>query len=280
MTKQAFVIGNPIKHSRSPLIHGYWIAQYQLDAAYTAIDVAPAQLQNFVGRVRDGTYCGGNVTLPHKEAIFALADTVSDTAKAIGAANTLIWQADTNTLHADNTDAYGFTANLDAQAPQWRDGKSALVLGAGGAARAIIHALVQVGYGRVMIANRTRSKADKLAHMAPQACSIIEWDGKEAAVAAADLIVNTTALGMQGQPDLDISLDTAKPSVIVTDIVYVPLETNLLKQARAKQLQAVDGLGMLLHQAVPGFEAWFGVKPMVNDGLRQTIEADLFGQKQ
>ncbi|MGB7431207.1 MAG: shikimate dehydrogenase [Ahrensia sp.] len=280
MTKQAFVIGHPIKHSRSPLIHGYWIAQHQLDANYTAIDVAPAHLQDQVNRVRNGDYCGGNVTLPHKEAVFALADTVSDTAKAIGAANTLIWKADTKTLHAHNTDAYGFTANLDAQAPQWRSGKTALVLGAGGAARAIIHALVQADYMRVMIANRTRSKAEILADMAPHICSTIDWQQKDIMVGDADLIVNTTALGMQGQPALDISLDTAKPSLIVTDIVYVPLETGLLKQARAKRLLAVDGLGMLLHQAVPGFEAWFGVTPAVDDGLRSHIEADLFGHKE
>lgn len=273
--KAAFIIGDPIKHSRSPLIHSYWIKKYGLDASYEATHVIPSALSEFEATIRNGGFEGGNVTLPHKQAIIRHADTVSETARAIGAANTIIWDRNSQTIHADNTDAYGFTANLDSEAPAWRKGKSALVLGAGGAARAIIYALVQAGFQTIMIANRTRESAVDLALMAPDNCRIVAWDTPSDAVATADLIINTTSLGMIGQPSLELSLSRTKQSAIVTDIVYAPLETSLLAEAKARGLTSVDGLGMLLHQAVPGFQEWFGIRPDVDAGLRDHIVSDL-----
>lgn len=278
--KRAFVIGDPIKHSRSPKIHNFWIKHYGLDARYEAIHVERDSLSDFMVMLRNGEFSGGNVTLPHKENITAFADTVSEAARAIGAANTLVWDDAQATLIADNTDAYGFTANLDAQAPHWRQGSHAVVLGAGGAARAIIHALATIGYKTISITNRTKSKAEALCAMQPGICRAIEWEDRESVSQDADLLVNTTALGMQGQPPLEMSLHKVKSTLIVNDIVYVPLETNILAQAKQMNLAAVDGLGMLLHQAVPGFEKWFGVRPVVDQALRDLIVADLMGDKQ
>lgn len=277
--KRAFVIGDPIKHSRSPKIHNFWIKKYGLDAHYEALHIKRENLPDFMKKLRNGEFSGGNVTLPHKENIADFVDEVSQAAKAIGAANTLVWDDASATLMADNTDAYGFTANLDAQAPQWRNGNHAVVLGAGGAARAIIHALVNIGYKTINITNRTKTKAEALCAMEPRICSAIDWEDRQSISQIADLLVNTTALGMAGQPSLDMSLQDVKSTLIVSDIVYVPLETNILAQARQMNLAAVDGLGMLLHQAVPGFEKWFGVRPVVDQALRDLIVADLMGHE-
>jgi shikimate dehydrogenase len=224
--KKAFVIGHPIKHSRSPLIHGTWLAEHGIEGSYEAIDVAPEQLPAFIERLRQGEFAGGNVTIPHKEAVFALCDSVDPLAKTIGAANTLVRQPD-GKLFGFNTDYMGFLGNLDQNAPGWDRARGrAIVLGAGGASRA-------------------------------------------------SLVVNTTSIGMHGSWFENLDLSLLPKSALVTDAVYVPLVTPLLADARALGLATVDGLGMLLHQAIPGFEAWFGVRPAVTPALRARIEATL-----
>lgn len=274
MSTNACVIGWPIKHSRSPLIHNHWLEQHGIGGRYTREAVEPETLDAFVARLRDGQFAGCNVTVPHKETVLALADEADAAARAIGAANTL-WM-ESGVLHASNTDAYGFLANLDDGAPGWDSaGGSAFVLGAGGAARAILHALLERGFDTVHLANRTRSRAEELAAQSGPKVCVADWSDRNALCEGAGLIVNTTSLGMAGSPRLDIDLAAAKPETLVTDLVYAPLVTPLLEQAKAKGLATVDGLGMLLHQAVPGFEKWFGVRPAVTQELRALIVADL-----
>ncbi len=278
MTLRAFVTGHPIAHSRSPLIHGHWLALHGIDGSYERIDVAPADFPDFLARLRsDRTFAGGNVTIPHKEAAFRLCDAPSERAARLGAVNTL-WLEE-GRLHGDNTDGEGFLASLDAAVPGW-DGRTrtALLLGAGGAARAIGHALAARGVTRLLIANRTTDRAAALADAVGAGAQAVDWDTRDAALGEADLVVNTTALGMKGQPPLDLDLAAARTGTLVSDIVYVPLETPLLAAARARGLQGVDGLGMLLHQAVPGFARWFGVRPKVTPELRAVILADIEGR--
>lgn len=274
MTVSACVIGWPIEHSRSPLIHGYWIGKHGLDARYTKEAVKPDAVEQFLKRIRSGELAGCNVTVPHKETVLMLADDADAAASAIGAANTLWLEG--GRLMAANTDAYGFLANLDDSAPGWNeDAGAALVLGAGGAARAVLHALIERGFGNIRLVNRTRARADALAAHFGDRIAVSDWDARNEVCRGATLVVNTTTLGMIGAQDLDIDLAAAPAGAVVNDLVYAPLETPLLAQARTRGLEAVDGLGMLLHQAVPGFEKWFGVCPAVTPELRALAAADL-----
>lgn len=274
MTKKAFVIGHPIAHSRSPLIHGTWLAEHGIDGTYEAIDVAPAELPAFFERLRSGEFAGGNVTIPHKEAVFALCDSVDDLAKTIGAVNTLVVRA--GKVHGYNTDYLGFLGNLDAAAPGWSDGpRDALVIGAGGAARAILVALRERNGGKVHVLNRTLANAEALVE---EIEGPFEAHGFEAFAGLAPkigIVVNTSSIGMHGSRFDWLDMSLLPKTSLVTDIVYTPLITPLLADAQAHGLHIVDGLGMLLHQAVPGFADWFGVRPEVTPALRARIEATL-----
>jgi len=273
--KKAFVIGHPIKHSRSPLIHGTWLAEHGIDGSYEAIDVAPEQLPAFVARLRAGEFAGGNVTIPHKEAVFALCDSVDPLAQTIGAANTLVRQPD-GRIHGFNTDYMGFLGNLEQNAPGWAQGlERAIVLGAGGAARAILVALREQGVPEIVLLNRTPEKAEALAReiAGPFVPGALADYPRYAP--AAGLVVNTTSIGMHDTRFEALDLALLPRTALVTDIVYVPLVTPLLADARALGLRTVDGLGMLLHQAIPGFEAWFGLRPAVTHALRAKVEATL-----
>ncbi|MEO1197800.1 MAG: shikimate dehydrogenase [Pseudomonadota bacterium] len=273
----AVVIGDPIAHSRSPLIHRYWLKELALTGYYDPLHVVPDDLAGFVTKLRDGVYAGGNVTLPHKETIVCFLDRLDDAAQAIGAVNTL-W-VEQGTIWGGNTDALGFLANLDAAMPNWQtETQTALVLGAGGAARAVIYGLTTRGVPRIVIANRSLDRATALAEsfngQDSDLITVAMADLSPAAVDA-DLIINATSLGMIGKPPLDSDLSILSPNTIVNDLVYVPLETDLLTTARAAGCRTVDGLGMLLHQAVPGFERWFGTRPAVTGDLRRHIVAHL-----
>jgi shikimate dehydrogenase len=270
---KAFVTGFPIRHSRSPLIHGHWLRQYGLDGSYQAIEVAPEGFADFVGSLQRNGYVGGNVTIPHKEHAFALCSRHDSAAEDIGAVNTLWFEG--SVLWGGNTDAYGFVANLDSLSSGWDRRKSALVLGAGGASRAVVYALKQREFDDIRIVNRTLDRAGELADRFGRGITAHEWRAVPELLRDSALIVNTTSLGMQGKDDMAIDLSTADPEALVTDIVYVPLETPLLKAARERGLKTIDGLGMLLHQAVPGFERWFGVRPEVTCELRALILADM-----
>jgi shikimate dehydrogenase len=273
--RKACVIGHPISHSRSPLIHGYWLKTYGLEGSYVREDVAPAEFNDFIATRFRETYVGANVTLPHKEEIFKLVDQTLPRAQKLKAANT-IWFED-GKLIGDNTDSFGFLANLDQLAWGWdRNLKKAVVLGAGGASASIIAALMERGASEIVLVNRSADKARAMAERFPDAAiTVLSFDTINAALENADVLVNTTSLGMVGQPDLDIDLHALPISALVTDIVYVPLETTLLKNARLRGNKIVDGLGMLLHQARPGFERWFGKAPEVTDELRLLIEDDI-----
>ena len=274
---RAFVIGHPISHSRSPLIHGYWLRQLGIEGSYDKIDVPPEALSNFLRSLRAERFMGGNVTVPHKTAVLSLVDEVDEAATAIGAANTL-WFAD-DRLMAGNTDALGFVSSLDASAPGWDTRpRQAVVLGAGGAARAVVYALIGRGF-EVCIVNRTLANAVELAGTFDADAWAYSWIELPDLLKTAALLVNTTCLGMAGQPSLEIDLGKLDSDALVCDIVYVPLETDLLRQARKRGHRTVDGLGMLLHQAAPGFRRWFGVGPRVTPALRAVIEADIRGPR-
>ncbi|MFC6789353.1 shikimate dehydrogenase [Methylobacterium komagatae] len=272
---KAFVAGHPIAHSRSPLIHGHWLAEHGIAGSYERIDVAPSDFPAFLRGLRESGFRGGNVTIPHKEAAFALADTLTPRAEKIGAVNTLI-VAEDGRVHGDNTDAPGFCAHLDhSLGAEWPGRGEAVILGAGGAARAIVVGLAERGVARIRVANRTPERAAAVAALAPGVAEPLAWDDLSSALEGAGLVVNTTSLGMKGQPPLALDLAPLPAGAAVADIVYAPLETDLLAAARRRGLAAVDGLGMLLHQAVPGFAAWFGVRPEVTAALRDRIVADL-----
>lgn len=276
MAKKAFVTGFPIKHSRSPLIHGFWLKEYGIEGSYEAIEVKPENFAEFALSLQKNGFAGGNVTIPHKEMAFAAVESRDSAALAIGAVNTFWFE--NGKLCGGNTDAYGFSANLDALAPGWDNADVALVLGAGGAGRAIVHALQTRGFSRIAIVNRTLSRAEELASHFGQAVSAYRWDAAQALVKDAGLIVNTTSLGMSGHGDAEdfpLDLSEAQKSAVATDIVYIPLKTPFLAKAEAAGLKTVDGLGMLLHQAVPGFERWFGKRPEVTDALREHILDDM-----
>lgn len=272
--KKAFVTGWPIKHSKSPLLHGFWLKHYGIEGNYEAVAVSEAEFPDFLNGLLSDEFIGGNITIPHKEVAFEKIVNKDHAAKMIGAINT-VWIED-GEVYGSNTDAYGFASNMDQYAPEWREGKTAIVLGAGGAARAVIYAILEAGFEKVVIFNRTYSRAENLAQHFGEKCEARAWEEIEVYMPSAGFIVNTTSLGMAGH-DADpssISLPefrNMRKDLIVTDIVYTPLETPFLKLANEKGLTTVDGLGMLLHQAVPGFEKWFGVKPEVTKELRNHI---------
>ena len=272
--RRAGVCGWPVAHSRSPVIHGYWLARYHLEGAYERFAVPPLGFAEFAASIGVDGLVGANVTVPHKEAAFAACDRLTDSARATGAVNTL-WRED-GALWGDNTDVSGFLATLDAEAPGWRDHvDSAVVLGAGGVARAIVHGLVSRGVERIAIVNRTGSRAAALAERFSPAAYAAGWDDLPQLLAKAGLLANATILGMGGQPPLDVSLSPLKPEAVVADVVYVPLTTPLVEAAWRRGCVAVGGLGMLLRQAAPGFARWFGETPEVTAELRTLVEADL-----
>ncbi len=274
MTKPraACLIGWPAAHSRSPLIHHYWLRTLGLEGGYNIEAIPPEGFAEFVLHLRAHGFVGANVTIPHKER--ALALTRPDArARAVGAANTL-WYED-GELRSTNTDIEGFINNLDACAPGWDTAEDALVLGAGGSSRAVVFGLIERGFKRVYLANRTVERARALADQFGANVYPVEWDAIGELLPRVNLLVNTTSLGMHGQPALEIDIGRLPPDAVVADLVYVPLVTPLLAAARARGLRTADGLGMLLHQAVRGFELWFGRRPQVTPELRALVEADL-----
>jgi len=272
--KRACVIGFPVAHSRSPLIHGYWLREHKIDGDYIRHEVKPEDIDKFLKNFSKQNFVGCNVTLPHKEAAASNVSHATPVVRALGVANTL-WLQD-GKLHGDNTDVAGFLAHLDDSIPGWdKKTKHAFVLGAGGAARSIVYGLNERGVEKITIVNRSRDRAAQLTKEIKIESNIASFDQIESLIPSADLLVNTTSLGMKGQPPLEIDLENLKKSAAVCDIVYVPLETDLLRQARERGHAVVDGLGMLLHQAVPGFERWFGVRPAVTKELRALIVDDL-----
>lgn len=269
---RAFVMGYPVKHSRSPMLHGHWIETHGIDGSYELAEVAPDAVGAFFDEFRAAGWVGGNVTVPHKLAVMPHLDRVEDAARALGAVNTIWWDGDS--LVGGNTDWIGVLGNLDELAPGWdRDAAKAVILGAGGAARATAYAMQSRGIA-VALVNRTVDKAETLAAQFG-GMSGHGFDDLPNLLREADVLVNTTALGMQGKPPLEIDLAPLKPSAVVNDVVYVPLETDLLRQAKARGHRTVDGLGMLLHQAVDGFRHWFGVTPDVTPTLRRLLEDDI-----
>lgn len=267
----AGVIGAPIAHSKSPRLHQYWLNKYGISGFYVPLNVMPADFEKVIRTMPSMGFVGANVTIPHKEAALHLADIVTDRATLIGAANTLTFRAD-GKIHADNTDGYGFMANLRAGAPDWTPEEGpAAIWGAGGAARAVIVSLLDAGVPEILLSNRTRARADKLRDDFGNRVRVVEWVQAGNMVEDATLLVNTTSLGMVGKPALRVPLDGLTSKTTVTDLVYVPLQTELLAKAKAKGCCTVDGLGMLLHQGVPGFERWFGRTPEIDEGLRDIM---------
>lgn len=273
---RAAVIGWPIEHSRSPLIHGHWIKTYGIDGSYTKRAVKPEDVRQFLMHLADEGLAGCNVTVPHKEQAFAAAGWLDPSAKAVGAANT-IW-LENGTICAANSDTYGYMAHLDASVPNWRerDGPVA-VLGAGGTARAVAYGFLAAGISEVRIVARTVGRAEEIARQLGQGVKVVAWEGRERALGDCRLVANTTTLGMNGIGEPDIDFARCRDDLIVTDAVYTPLETAFLAGARRRGLATVDGLGMLLHQAVLGFEKWFGVRPEVTPELRRIIVRDIEG---
>lgn len=274
MMKRACVIGWPIEHSRSPIIHGYWLRTLGIEGSYTRVPVKPEELAGFLTSMKERGLSGCNVTVPHKEAALALAQERDEAAIAIGAANTL-W-LDGGRLCASNSDAYGYMTYLGLKAPTWakRDAP-VLILGAGGAARAIVYGFLAAGVTRVRVSNRSTARSEDLVRHFGSRVEACAWDARSEAARDVAVIVNTTTLGMKGHGDPDIDFSGVHPDTVVSDIVYVPLETSFLAAARRHGLATVDGLGMLLHQAVPGFEKWFGVRPVVTDDLYHLVRADI-----
>ncbi|MGH1464049.1 MAG: shikimate dehydrogenase [Cognatishimia sp.] len=267
----AAVIGAPIAHSKSPQLHGFWLRKYGIAGHYIPMEVAPDNLETVLRNMHKMGFVGANVTVPHKERALEIADQVTDRATLIGAANTLIFHEDGKIL-ADNTDGYGFIENLRQNAPDWDPTVGpAVVLGAGGAARAVVASLLDVGVPEILIANRTRVRAEQLRDDFGARLTVIEWVQIGNVIENGTTVVNTTSLGMAGKSELRVPLDGLNPAALVTDLVYNPLKTQFLATAEAKGCTIVDGLGMLLHQAAPGFERWFGPRPEVTEELRQAI---------
>lgn len=267
----AGVVGSPIAHSRSPSLHGYWLKRYGLKGHYVPLDIAEADLAAALRLLPKLGFVGCNVTIPHKETVLRLADHVSDRARAIGAANTLTFDSK-GQIQADNTDGLGFLANLQHSAPGWQASVGpAVVFGAGGAARAVVAALLDAGVPELRLTNRTRARAEAMqADFGPR-LRVVDWGDMRALLDGAQTVVNTTALGMAGHGAFDLPLDRLDRAALVTDIVYTPLITPFLAQAQARGCAIVDGLGMLLHQAVPGFERWFGLRPEVDAATRAAV---------
>ena len=267
----AGVIGWPVSHSRSPRLHGYWLERLGIDGAYLPLPVAPDNLESVLRALPKMGFRGCNLTVPHKEAALTLVDELEPLARRIGAVNTIV-VAEDGRLMGRNTDAFGFLENLRQGCPAWNPAAApALVLGAGGASRAVVAALMDAGVPEIRLANRSRDRAEQLAADLGGLIRVVDWSGSAAAQAGAGLLVNTTTLGMTGQSRLDLDLTELPLDALVNDIVYAPLETELLAAARSRGNPVVDGLGMLLYQAVPGFEAWFGVRPEVTPELRTFV---------
>jgi shikimate dehydrogenase len=273
-TPRAGVAGWPVDHSRSPTIHRYWLRQLGLPGAYERFAVPPGEFPSFAARIGQDGLLGANVTVPHKEAAFMACDRRTPVAEALGAVNTL-WRQD-GRLWGDNTDVAGFLANMDENAPGWADQRRlAVVIGAGGAARAIVYALISRGLERITIVNRTRTRAQALAEHFGDVARAVPWADLAAELREADLLVNASSLGMAGQPPLEVDLAALPERAVVADAVYVPLRTPLLEAAEARGLRVVEGLGMLLHQAAPAFARWFGERPAVTPALRALVEAEI-----
>lgn len=267
----AGVVGSPISHSRSPMLHAYWLRTYGIRGYYIPMDVADTDLKTALKALPKLGFVGVNITIPHKERVLGLADLITDRAALIGAANTLIFRTD-GKVYADNTDGYGFIENIRQNVPGWSasDGPAA-ILGAGGGARAVVASLLESGAEEVRIANRTRPRAESLrADFGPRVV-VYDWGRAGEMVEGALTVVNTTSLGMEGQSEFRVPLDALSPQAVVTDLVYAPLMTPLLVAATTRGCRVVDGLGMLLHQAAPGFERWFGVRPVVDAATRAAV---------
>jgi shikimate dehydrogenase len=271
---RAGVVGWPIEHSRSPTIHRYWLKELGLPGSYEKFAVRPEEFRRFVDGIGEDALVGANVTAPHKEAAFNACDARTPVAGALGAVNTL-WRED-GRLWGDNTDVAGFLANLDEATPGWDEArKLAVVIGAGGAARAIVYALLSRGFARVAVVNRTHARAEALATHFGGFKTAVPWADLPSELRKADLLVNASTLGMIGQPSLTIDLSALPEHAVVTDAVYVPLLTPLIEAASARGLRVAEGLGMLLHQAAPAFARWFGRRPAVTPALRALVEAEV-----
>lgn len=267
----AGVLGWPVAHSLSPKLHGHWLEYYELKGSYIAMPVHPDDFETVLRTLPKMGFVGVNLTIPHKESVLQIADIVTDRAALIGAANTLIFRDD-GMIHADNTDGYGFITNLSQSAPSWDAGKgAAAVIGAGGAARAVVASLLETGVPELRITNRTKLRAEQIKAEFGAKVVVYDWAQAGNMLEGAYTVVNATSMGMVGKPPLRVPLDALNPDAVVTDLVYTPLMTDFLNHAQARGCKTVDGLGMLLHQAVPGFERWFGVRPEVNDLSRQVI---------
>jgi shikimate dehydrogenase len=267
----AGVIGSPIAHSRSPALHQFWLRKYGIPGYYIPIDVATDNLAEVIRTLPKMGFVGVNVTIPHKESVMKIADLVTDRATLIGAANTLIFRKD-GKIHADNTDGFGFIENLKQGAPSWNPKSGpAVVLGAGGAARAVVASLADSGVSEIMLTNRTRVRAEKLRDDFGKRVTVVDWVQAGNLMEDAAIVINTTSLGMIGKPELRVPLDGLRKGTVVTDLVYTPLKTNLLSEAEAAGCVTVDGLGMLLYQAVPAFERWFGKRPDVDSETRSAV---------
>jgi shikimate dehydrogenase len=267
----AGVIGHPVAHSRSPALHGFWLRRYGIKGHYIPMDIAQSDLPEALAFLPKLGFVGLNVTIPHKETVLALADVVTDRAALIGAANTLIFRKD-GKIHADNTDGTGFIANLRQNAPGWTPHAGpAVIFGAGGAARAVVASLIELGVQEIRIANRTRPRAEALRSDFGARLHVYDWVQAPNMLQGAALVINSTSLGMTGKPDFRVPLDALEPGTVVTDLVYTPLMTQFLIEAQERGAQVVDGLGMLLHQAAPGFERWFNHRPEVDDATRAAV---------
>lgn len=267
----AGVIGSPIAHSKSPRLHQHWLHRYGIRGHYVPMDVRADDLEAVLATLPKMGFIGVNVTIPHKEHVLSLADVVTDSAALIGSANTLTFRLD-GKLYADNTDGYGFMENLRQGAPDWTPKSgAAAVIGAGGAARAVISALIEAGVPEIRLSNRTKNRAEALQREFGNKVIVYDWVQAGNALEGADLVVNASSLGMQGKPEMRVPLDALSSNAVVTDLVYTPLETPLLSYAKSKGCVTIDGLGMLLYQAAPGFERWFGKKPEVDEQLRRVL---------
>ena len=267
----AGAIGHPIAHSRSPHLHRHWLRQNGLPGYYIPMDIGPGDLAEVIRMLPRMGFVGVNITVPHKETVMNIADLITDRATLIGAANTLIFRKD-GKIHADNTDGYGFIENLRTGAPDWSPGTGpAAVLGAGGAARAVIASLNDAGVPEILLANRTRVRADKLREDFGKRVRVVDWVQAGNMLEEAALVVNTTSLGMTGKPEMRVPLDGLRKGMVVTDLVYNPLETRLLHAAREAGCTVVDGVGMLIYQAIPAFERWFGHRPKVDEAVRRAV---------
>ena len=276
MTRAACIVGYPVKHSRSPKLHGFWLKRLGIDGDYRAEEVTPEEFPAFLKSLEARGYAGCNVTLPHKEAAFALTEPDAR-AKGVGAANTLWF--DNGRLRSTNTDVEGFIGSLDAAAPGWdRRASTAVVLGAGGASRAIVYGLIERGIGTIHVANRTVERAEEFRAQFGASIQPVRWEDLSRVMDGAGLLVNTTSLGMAGEPALELDIGGLAADAVVSDIVYIPLETPLLAAATRRGLKTANGLDMLLHQAVRGFELWFGVRPQVTREQFDMLAADIAGR--